>query len=70
MIFPIGIQQFAELRTKVEYRTSYGRIDLLIATNEYVYIIELKIDGSAEEALAQSTVRNILFHLQPMAAKL
>jgi Holliday junction resolvase-like predicted endonuclease len=49
MNFPIGIQQFEELRTKVEYRTSYGRIDLLIATNEYVYIIELKIDGSVEE---------------------
>lgn len=39
--------------TQAEYRTSRGRIDLLIATDKYVYVIELKLDGSAEEALAQ-----------------
>ena len=39
--------------TQAEYRTSYGRIDLLITTDKYVYIIELKLDGTAEEALAQ-----------------
>ena len=39
--------------TQAEYHTSYGRIDLLIATDKYVYVIELKLDGSAEEALAQ-----------------
>ena len=38
---------------QAEYRTSRGRIDLLIATDKYVYVIELKHDGSAEEALAQ-----------------
>ena len=38
---------------QAEYRTSRGRIDLLIGTDKYVYIIELKFDGSAEEALAQ-----------------
>lgn len=38
---------------EAEYRTSNGRIDLLIGTHQYVYIIELKFDGSAEEALAQ-----------------
>ena len=36
-----------------EYRTSRGRIDLLVGTDKYVYVIELKLDGSAEEALAQ-----------------
>jgi hypothetical protein len=38
---------------QAEYRTSRGRIDLLVRTDKYVYIIELKHDGSAEDALAQ-----------------
>ena len=41
------------LYVQAEYRTSRGRIDLTIGTDKYVYIIELKLDGSAEEALAQ-----------------
>lgn len=41
------------LYTQAEYRTSCGRIDLLIATEKYVYVIELKLDGTAEEALDQ-----------------
>ncbi|MDE6338951.1 MAG: ATP-binding protein [Muribaculaceae bacterium] len=41
------------LFTEVEYRTSDGRIDILIRTSCYIYIIELKYDLSAEEALAQ-----------------
>lgn len=36
-----------------EYRTSNGRIDLLIKTDEYIYIIEFKFDGSATEAIQQ-----------------
>lgn len=38
---------------QAEYRTSHGRIDLMIGTDKYVYIIELKFNGSADEALAQ-----------------
>lgn len=38
---------------QAEYHTSRGRIDLLIGTDKYVYIIELKHDGSAQEALNQ-----------------
>ena len=38
---------------QAEYRTSYGRIDLLITTDKYVYVIEIKLNGTAEEALAQ-----------------
>ena len=41
------------LYVQAEYRTSRGRIDLTIGTDKYVYIIELKHDGTAEEALAQ-----------------
>ena len=30
-----------------------GRIDLLIGTKEYLYIIKLKFNGSAQEAMQQ-----------------
>ena len=43
---------------QAEYRTSRGRIDLLVRTDKYVYVIELKYDGSAEEALAQINGRD------------
>ena len=38
---------------QAEFRTSSGRIDLLIGTDSYIYIIELKFDGSAKDALEQ-----------------
>ena len=36
-----------------ERQTSNGRIDLLLENKDYIYIIELKIDASADEALQQ-----------------
>ena len=36
-----------------EWHTSDGRIDLLLSMRNYIYIIELKRDGTPEEALAQ-----------------
>ena len=39
--------------TKAEVHTSEGRIDLLIETKKYIYIIELKYDSTPEEALRQ-----------------
>ena len=41
------------MNADVEYRTSEGRIDILVRTDNYVYIIELKYNHSAEEALQQ-----------------
>ena len=41
------------VRIKAEYATSNGRIDLLVETDKYIYIIELKFDKSAAEALQQ-----------------
>ena len=38
---------------QVEYHTNRGRIDLVLQTQDYVYIMEFKLNGSAEEALAQ-----------------
>ena len=43
---------------QAEYRTTNGRIDLMIGTDKYVYIIELKFNGTAEEALKQIEEKN------------
>ena len=32
---------------------SQGRVDCIVETNDYVYIFEFKLDGTAEEALRQ-----------------
>lgn len=39
--------------TKAEYHTSDGRIDLVLQTDKFIYVIEFKLDGTAEEALQQ-----------------
>lgn len=39
--------------TQVEYHTSNGRIDLVLQTPDYIYVMEFKLNGTAEEALAQ-----------------
>jgi hypothetical protein len=41
------------LYVKAEYHTSEGRIDLVLQTDAYTYIMEFKLNGTAEEALAQ-----------------
>ena len=38
---------------EAERHTSNGRIDLLLQTKDYIYIIELKIDNTADAALQQ-----------------
>ncbi len=40
-------------KAHAEVSTSEGRIDLLIETPNYIYIIELKYNGTAQEALKQ-----------------
>lgn len=47
---------------KVEDKTSDGRIDLLITTPEYIYVVEIKKDETPEEALKQ--IRNKEYALQ------
>ncbi len=39
--------------THTEYPTSDGRTDVLVETQDYIYIIEVKLDKSAEEAMQQ-----------------
>lgn len=45
------------LYTEVETATARGRIDITLKTDKYIYILELKLDGSAEQALEQINAR-------------
>lgn len=38
---------------QAEYHTSEGRIDLVLQSPKFCYVMEFKLDGTAEEALAQ-----------------
>lgn len=39
--------------TEAEYHTSQGRIDMVVKTKEYIYVMEFKLEGTAEEAIKQ-----------------
>ena len=43
---------------EAEYHTSEGSIDVVMKTAEYIYIIELKINGTATDAIRQINERN------------
>lgn len=43
---------------KAEYHTSRGRIDMVLQTPKYIYVMEFKLDGTAEEALLQINSKN------------
>lgn len=38
---------------KAEYHISEGRVDLMLQTNRFIYMMEFKLDGIAEKALQQ-----------------
>ena len=38
---------------KAEYHTSEGRVDMVLQTDKFIYIMEFKLIGTAEEALRQ-----------------
>ena len=49
---------------QAEYHTSRGRIDLVVKTQDYCYVMEFKLDGSAEEALAQISSKDYILPFQ------
>ncbi|UAY55489.1 ATP-binding protein [Arachidicoccus terrestris] len=55
----VGIDVYTEVHS------SKGRCDVLVKTDAYIYIIELKLDGAAEEALTQIKSTG---YLQPYVA--
>mgnify|MGYP001400147235 FL=1 len=36
-----------------EFHTNRGRVDLILKTSGYIYIMEFKLDGTVEEAIRQ-----------------
>ena len=38
---------------KAEYHTSEGCVDLILQTDKFIYVMEFKLNGTAEEALQQ-----------------
>jgi hypothetical protein len=55
------VAKLVGLYVKAEYHTSDGRIDLVLQTDDYTYVMEFKLDGTAEEALAQINDKNYAF---------
>ena len=51
--FYLIIQMIGFYNAALEKETSEGRIDCVVECPDYVYIMEFKLDGSAEEALRQ-----------------
>lgn len=45
--------KLAGFYVKAEYHTSQGRVDLVLQTDKYVYVMEFNLEGTAEEALQQ-----------------
>ena len=51
--------------TEVEYRTAAGRADLVLKTDRYIYVMEFKLNGTAEQAIAQINSKG---YAEPFAA--
>lgn len=52
------VSKLAGQYVQAEYMTSEGRIDLVLQTPKFCYVMEFKLDGTAEEALAQIEDKN------------
>lgn len=55
---PIGIQMFLVFNlmgqfTQAEIHSAKGRADCVVATKERIFVFEFKLEGTAQEALAQ-----------------
>lgn len=47
------VMKLMGFHTRTEYKTSRGRIDMVVKTDRFVYVMEFKLHGIAEEAMAQ-----------------
>ena len=45
--------------TQAEYHTSEGRVDLVVKTADYIYVMEFKLEGTAEEAFAANRRKTV-----------
>ena len=53
------------IEVHTEVHSAKGRCDVLVLTDHYIYVLELKLDGTAQEALEQIQATG---YLQPYAA--
>lgn len=53
------------LDVRAEWYTSDGRIDMLVMTPDFIYVLELKLDASPEEALAQIASKDYSLQFEP-----
>ncbi len=56
--------------TQTEMKTSDGRIDMVIETQDYVYVMEFKIDKKPEEALKQINEKEYTLAFSTLGKKL
>ena len=52
------VAKFAGLYVRSEYRTATGRIDMAIQTDGFTYLMEFKLNDTAEAALAQINAKD------------
>ena len=57
--------KLAGVEVHTEVHSAKGRCDVLMKTDHYIYVIELKLDGTAQEALEQVLSQH---YLQPYTA--
>lgn len=56
--------------TKAEYHTSDGRIDMVVKTEQYIYVFEFKFNKTAKEALEQIDTKEYLLPFRSDGRKL
>jgi len=54
--------RLAGVEVHTEVHSAKGRCDVLVKTDRYIYVMELKLDGTAQEALDQIVRQH---YLQP-----
>ena len=63
--FYLILQMVSVYAVRVEQAQSEGRVDCIVETDKCVYIFEFKLDGTADEALAQIEAKG---YARPYAA--
>ncbi|GHU16228.1 ATPase AAA [Spirochaetia bacterium] len=53
-----------------QVHTATGRVDAVLKVNNYVYVVELKVNGTAEEAIAQINEKNYALSYQEPGKKI
>ncbi|GMO37470.1 MAG: hypothetical protein Ta2B_17170 [Termitinemataceae bacterium] len=55
---------------EAQVHTSIGRVDAVLKVDSYVYVVELKVNGTAEEAIAQINDKNYALSFQEQGKRI